>query len=110
MPSDSPLKCFVKTPLDAALLILSPDILKPCLQRLDINQRKSITNGSVFVFSEDSGLKRWTDGLEWSKSRIDNHFLVYQEICEIEIASNLGSLPSPVEDEVRPRTVIEQKK
>ncbi|KAJ7207022.1 Gti1/Pac2 family-domain-containing protein [Mycena rebaudengoi] len=37
----------------------------------------------VFVFSvEESGIKRWTDGLLWSPSRIVGNFLVYREINE----------------------------
>ena len=104
------LKCFVKTPLDAALLIISPDILKPCLQRLDARQRESITSGSCFVFSEDSGLKRWTDGLQWSKSRIDNHFLIYQEVRAIEKSKEEENAPpSSVEEEFEKSREIASK-
>jgi hypothetical protein len=43
-------------------------------------ERKMITSGSVFVFDEDeSGIKRWTDGLYWSPSRILGNFLLYRE-------------------------------
>lgn len=39
--------------------------------------KEMITNGAVFVFSvEESGMKRWRDGLFWSPSRIDGNFLV----------------------------------
>ncbi|GLB44814.1 putative gti1/Pac2 family protein [Lyophyllum shimeji] len=42
-----------------------------------------IKSGAVFVFSvEESGIKRWTDGLLWSPSRIVGNFLVYREINE----------------------------
>ncbi|KAK0518107.1 Global transcription regulator sge1, partial [Tilletia horrida] len=35
-----------------------------------------IRSGAVFVFDEaESGVKRWTDGLYWSPSRILNNFL-----------------------------------
>jgi len=35
----------------------------------------------VFVFDEkESGIKRWTDGLVWSPSRILGNFLVYREL------------------------------
>jgi len=36
-----------------------------------------ITSGAVFVFSvEESGIKRWTDSMVWSPSRIVGNFLV----------------------------------
>jgi hypothetical protein len=39
-----------------------------------------IASGSVFVFDEEeSGIKRWTDGLFWSASRILGNFLLYRE-------------------------------
>lgn len=39
-----------------------------------------VQSGAVFVFDEhESGIKRWTDGLVWSPSRILNNFLVYRE-------------------------------
>lgn len=40
-----------------------------------------ITSGNVFVFTEeDSGIKRWTDGVPWSASRILGRFLIYREL------------------------------
>lgn len=57
------------------------------LRQLDyVNQRvgeadreRLIRSGSVFVFDENAaGIKRWTDGLAWSPSRICNNFLVYR--------------------------------
>lgn len=37
--------------------------------------------GNVFVFLEDSSnIKRWTDGITWSASRILGRFLVYREV------------------------------
>lgn len=42
-----------------------------------------IHSGAVFVFAvEESGIKRWTDGMLWSPSRIHKNFLVYREINE----------------------------
>jgi hypothetical protein len=42
-----------------------------------------VASGAVFVFSvEESGIKRWTDGLLWSPSRIVGNFLVYKEMHE----------------------------
>ncbi|PBK68261.1 hypothetical protein ARMSODRAFT_888001, partial [Armillaria solidipes] len=49
----------------------------------DSEQWDIIKSGSVFVFSvEESGIKRWTDGLLWPPSRIVGNFLVYCEISE----------------------------
>ncbi|KAF7327324.1 hypothetical protein MKEN_00309900 [Mycena kentingensis (nom. inval.)] len=49
----------------------------------DAERRTMIKSGAVFVFSvEESGIKRWTDGLLWSPSRIVGNFLVYREINE----------------------------
>ncbi|KAI5804078.1 Gti1/Pac2 family-domain-containing protein, partial [Peziza echinospora] len=37
--------------------------------------------GNVFIYTEEvSGIKRWTDGINWSPSRILNNFLVYREL------------------------------
>lgn len=36
-----------------------------------------VKSGAVFIFSvEESGIKRWTEGLAWSQSRISGNFLV----------------------------------
>lgn len=40
-----------------------------------------IRSGSVFIYEENaSGIKRWTDGVNWSPSRILGNFLVYREL------------------------------
>jgi hypothetical protein len=40
-----------------------------------------VRSGSVFVYGELlSGIKRWTDGLAWSPSRMLGNFLVYREL------------------------------
>ncbi|KAF0421773.1 Gti1/Pac2 family-domain-containing protein [Gigaspora margarita] len=50
-------------------------------RRLQEKERKIITSGSVFIFDErESGIKRWTDGLLWSPSRILGNFLIYREL------------------------------
>ena len=42
-----------------------------------------IKSGSVFVYEENaSGIKRWTDGVPWSPSRILGNFLVYRELVK----------------------------
>lgn len=50
-------------------------------RRLRDDERKMITSGTIFVFDEvESSIKRWTDGMIWSPSRILNNFLVYREV------------------------------
>lgn len=40
-----------------------------------------IKSGSIFIYEESaSGIKRWTDGVPWSPSRILNNFLIYREL------------------------------
>ncbi|KAK3357464.1 Gti1/Pac2 family-domain-containing protein [Lasiosphaeria hispida] len=40
-----------------------------------------IRSGNVFIYQEDSsGIKRWTDGYNWSPSRILGNFLIYREL------------------------------
>jgi hypothetical protein len=40
-----------------------------------------IKSGNVFIHEEhSSGIKRWTDGVPWSPSRILGNFLVYREL------------------------------
>ncbi|KII89695.1 hypothetical protein PLICRDRAFT_684993 [Plicaturopsis crispa FD-325 SS-3] len=49
----------------------------------DSERRTMIKSGAVFVFDvEESGIRRWTEGLLWSPSRIVGNFLVYREINE----------------------------
>src|ERR1700728_1095966 len=43
----------------------------------DTERREMIISGAVFIFGvEESGIKRWRDGLLWSASRIEGNFLV----------------------------------
>jgi Gti1/Pac2 family transcription factor len=47
----------------------------------DKERAELIKSGYVFVYEEhSSGIKRWTDGVNWSPSRIMNNFLVYREL------------------------------
>lgn len=40
-----------------------------------------IKSGHVFIYEEhSSGIKRWTDGVNWSPSRILGNFLLYREL------------------------------
>ena len=47
----------------------------------DRERASLIRSGSVFIYEENaSGIKRWTDGVTWSPSRILGNFLVYREL------------------------------
>jgi hypothetical protein len=46
----------------------------------DRERNSLIRSGCVFIYEENaSGIKRWTDGVTWSPSRILGNFLVYRE-------------------------------
>lgn len=48
-----------------------------------------IQSGNVFIFIEEqSGIKRWTDGISWSPSRILGRFLVYRELDKDNLNAN----------------------
>ncbi|KAJ7220294.1 Gti1/Pac2 family-domain-containing protein [Mycena pura] len=74
----------VETTMNALRLIHAArqGVIPRITRRLnDAERRAMIKSGAVFVFSvEESGIKRWTDGLLWSPSRIVGNFLVYREI------------------------------
>ncbi|KAJ6577565.1 Gti1/Pac2 family-domain-containing protein [Mycena capillaripes] len=76
----------VETTMNALRLIHAArqGVIPRITRRLnDAERRSMIKSGAVFVFSvEESGIKRWTDGLLWSPSRIVGNFLVYREINE----------------------------
>ncbi|KAI4758572.1 hypothetical protein E4T52_09244 [Aureobasidium sp. EXF-3400] len=56
--------------------------LQHILRRPYDHERASlIRSGSVFVYAEDTaGIRRWTDGIAWSPSRIIGNFLIYREL------------------------------
>jgi hypothetical protein len=39
-----------------------------------------IRSGSVFIYQDNTGIQRWTDGLNWTPSRTLGNFFVYREI------------------------------
>ncbi|KAJ7590228.1 Gti1/Pac2 family-domain-containing protein [Mycena floridula] len=85
-PDVPPFHGYVETTVHALRLIHSArqGVIPRITRRLNDTERRSmIKSGAVFVFSvEESGIKRWTDGLLWSPSRIVGNFLVYREINE----------------------------
>lgn len=47
----------------------------------DRERNELIASGNVFIYEENaSGIKRWTDGVTWSPSRILGNFLIYREL------------------------------
>lgn len=69
---------------DALLLIeAARRRLVPTLTRRPVDKERPhlILSGNVFVYQEaESGIKRWTDGKNWSPSRIIGNTLIYREL------------------------------
>jgi hypothetical protein len=76
---------FIRSTLDALVIFEAcrRGVCPKISRRLHDRERHLIASGSVFVFSEtEAGIKRWTDGLIWSPSRIIGNFLVYRELVK----------------------------
>ncbi|SPO32085.1 uncharacterized protein UTRI_02642 [Ustilago trichophora] len=74
---------YVHSTRDALLIFeaVRRGVLPKITRRLRDDERKLIKSGTIFVFDEvESSIKRWTDGMIWSPSRILNNFLVYREV------------------------------
>ncbi|PWZ01761.1 hypothetical protein BCV70DRAFT_79996 [Testicularia cyperi] len=74
---------FISSTFDALLIFeaVRRGNLPKITRRLRDDERKTIRSGTVFVFDErEANIKRWTDGLIWSPSRILGNFLVYREV------------------------------
>lgn len=75
---------YVETTHDALLIFqaaLSGDLPIVSRRPHDRERNELVVSGSVFVFNEQSsGIKRWTDGIAWSPSRILGNFLVYRQL------------------------------
>lgn len=75
---------FIGSTKDAVLVIqavLRGDFPLVDHRPQDRERAELIKSGNVFVFIEESsGIKRWTDGISWSASRILGRFLVYREL------------------------------
>lgn len=84
MASELTFDGFVSNTKDALLIFegCRQRLLPKTTRRLQESTKKGlICSGAVFVFDEkESGIKRWTDGLLWSPSRISGNFLVYREL------------------------------
>ncbi|KAJ7177315.1 Gti1/Pac2 family-domain-containing protein [Mycena crocata] len=79
-----PWRGFVKSTGDALLIFeaVHRGLIPRVTRRLVRAEWESmIESGAVFVFDEkESGMRRWTDGLLWSPSRILGNFMVYREM------------------------------
>ncbi|KMV66622.1 hypothetical protein M970_020990 [Encephalitozoon cuniculi EcunIII-L] len=50
-------------------------------RRLTSRERKQIRHGSVFIYcEEESRIRRWTDGMSWTPSRVQGVFLMYRQL------------------------------
>ncbi|KAL8734537.1 MAG: hypothetical protein Q9166_001437 [cf. Caloplaca sp. 2 TL-2023] len=74
----------VETTKDALLIFEGcfQGTLAHCFRRPHDRERADlIMSGNVFVYEEaTSGIKRWTDGIPWSPSRILTNFLIYRQL------------------------------
>ncbi|KAF8835342.1 hypothetical protein BDN67DRAFT_913177 [Paxillus ammoniavirescens] len=82
-------KLRVRSPQDAQVIFhaVALGVLPMVTRRLDTEERRAISSGSVFVWEERGpnpeatglGIERWTDGKRWGPSRVRDEFLFYQE-------------------------------
>ncbi|CDK27095.1 unnamed protein product [Kuraishia capsulata CBS 1993] len=75
---------LVLSPKDAIILLEASrqNLIPTIRRRLTERERiELIKNGAVFIWNEEeSGMKRWTDGISWSASRVNGAFLMYKEM------------------------------
>lgn len=96
MSIEATFRGYIETTQDTLLIFEAcrRGILPRICRRLQEKERKIVTSGSVFVFDErESGIKRWTDGLVWSPSRILGNFLIYRELDKRAPAGKKDSTP-----------------
>ena len=75
---------FVQNSMDGLILFeacLSGKLHHVPRRPHDRERTNLIKSGSIFIYEENaSGIKRWTDGVAWSPSRILGNFLIYREL------------------------------
>lgn len=75
---------FLHTTYDALMVLeacLRGNLKHVARRPHDRERTQVIRSGNVFIYEEkSSGIKRWTDGVTWSPSRIMGNFLVYREL------------------------------
>ncbi|KAI1420590.1 Gti1/Pac2 family-domain-containing protein [Xylaria sp. FL1777] len=87
-PGNNPLaptfQGFIGSTMDALILFeacLSGTLSHVPRRPHDRERSHLIQSGNVFIYEEhSSGIKRWTDGVPWSPSRILGNFLLYREL------------------------------
>lgn len=75
---------FIETTYDALLIFEAArrGAIPRITRRLNDPEKPMIHSGAVFLFDEhESGIKRWTDSIVWSPSRILGNFLVSPNLC-----------------------------
>ncbi|ORX81307.1 hypothetical protein K493DRAFT_320699 [Basidiobolus meristosporus CBS 931.73] len=88
---------YIETVHDALLVLEACRLgkLNRVRRRLTDKERRSIRSGSVYVWEEEeSGIRRWTDGYNWSPSRVFGSFLTYRELQSRHRITNV-KIPSP---------------
>ncbi|KAG6006057.1 hypothetical protein E4U21_007417 [Claviceps maximensis] len=74
----------IASTLDALILFeacLSGELNHVPRRPHDRERQDLIQSGFIFIYEEHaSGIKRWTDGVSWSPSRILGNFLIYREL------------------------------
>ncbi|KAI1328496.1 Gti1/Pac2 family-domain-containing protein [Xylariaceae sp. FL0255] len=75
---------YIATTMDALILFeacLAGPMSHVPRRPHDRERPQLIKSGNVFIYEEhSSGIKRWTDGVPWSPSRILGNFLLYREL------------------------------
>lgn len=75
---------FIESTYDALVLFeacLSGLIAHVPRRPHDREREHVIKSGNIFLYEEStSGIKRWTDGISWSPSRILGNFLIYRQL------------------------------
>jgi hypothetical protein len=75
---------FIESTYDALVLFeacLSGHITHVPRRPHDREREHVIKSGNIFIYEENtSGIKRWTDGISWSPSRILGNFLIYRQL------------------------------
>lgn len=95
---------YIETTRDSLLLFeaCKRGLLPRITRRLQDKERILIRSGTIFCFDErESGIKRWTDGLVWSPSRIMGNFLIYRELQDKKLMRthiDAGAMPFGKQD------------
>ncbi|KAM0281311.1 hypothetical protein ACHAQH_003579 [Verticillium albo-atrum] len=84
VPLEATWQGHVASTLDAVVLFeacLSGNLRHVPRRPHDRERQDLIQSGRVFIYEEHaSGIKRWTDGVTWSPSRILGNYLIYREL------------------------------